>query len=166
MEHITEAIARHGNIWTLKTNNEMQELYEPLHAAKASSFQDLIKCEKGIKYGPSDRHRIDVCDKFYSLNRSLTSFRFTLQLQPLLLYLSPLSCSSMVAGLLVATMILLLRCMGISVNIFLQSRNLYCLSNYVQAIILPAITLFVFWQHIEFFLKRAIHQGPKISLMP
>jgi acetyl esterase/lipase len=60
MDRIGETIRKHGNVWTLQTNNDMQELFEPLHAARAESFQDLVVCEKRIKYGASDRHRLDV----------------------------------------------------------------------------------------------------------
>ena len=64
MDRIVEAIAKHGNIWTLQTNNDMQELYEPLHAARSSSFEGSVTSVKGLRYGPSERHRLDVREKF------------------------------------------------------------------------------------------------------
>ncbi|KAF7541790.1 hypothetical protein G7054_g219 [Neopestalotiopsis clavispora] len=60
MEKIQEAIARHGNVWTLKTNSEMNELYEPLHAGQAKNFTQTVKVQKGIKYGDHARHRVDI----------------------------------------------------------------------------------------------------------
>lgn len=60
MEKIQEAIARHGNVWTLKTNSEMNELYEPLHAGQAHDFLQTVKVQKGIKYGDHKRHRLDI----------------------------------------------------------------------------------------------------------
>lgn len=60
MEKIQEAIARHGNVWTLKTNSEMNELFEPLHAERAHDFLQTVKVQKGIKYGDHERHRIDI----------------------------------------------------------------------------------------------------------
>ena len=60
MEAIKEAIARHGNIWTLDTNMEMERLHEPLHAEKVASFENKVIVEK-LKYGSHVRHRIDVC---------------------------------------------------------------------------------------------------------
>lgn len=61
MADIEAAIAKHGNVWTLQTNTDMEDLYEPLHAHRIASFNDSVKVEKSLKYGPSDRHRIDVC---------------------------------------------------------------------------------------------------------
>lgn len=60
MEEIAAAIAKHGNVWSLQTNQDMESLYEPLHALRAASFRDSVKVEKSLKYGPSKRHRIDV----------------------------------------------------------------------------------------------------------
>ncbi|RDW82764.1 hypothetical protein BP6252_03876 [Coleophoma cylindrospora] len=60
MDQVAACIAKHGNVWSLVTNNEMESLFEPLHAARASSYKTKVKVEKGFKYGPSDRHRIDL----------------------------------------------------------------------------------------------------------
>lgn len=60
MDEIREAIARHGNVWTVQTNSDMTELYEPLHAQQAQRSRGQIKIEKGLKYGDHERHRIDV----------------------------------------------------------------------------------------------------------
>ncbi|CZR58654.1 uncharacterized protein PAC_08546 [Phialocephala subalpina] len=60
MEEVAAAIARHGNVWSLKTNKDMESLYEPLHALRAEDFKKSVKVEKSLKYGPSDRHRIDL----------------------------------------------------------------------------------------------------------
>lgn len=60
MDKIQEAIARHGNVWTLQTNTEMNQLYEPLHAERAAQFAQTVKTEKAIKYGTHERHRLDV----------------------------------------------------------------------------------------------------------
>ncbi|KAJ9138461.1 hypothetical protein NKR23_g8528 [Pleurostoma richardsiae] len=60
MEAIKASIAKHGNVWSLQTNNDMTALYEPLHAARASLFADTVSVEKGLKYGPHERHRLDV----------------------------------------------------------------------------------------------------------
>jgi acetyl esterase/lipase len=60
MDEIQEAIARHGNVWTLQTNTDMSKLYEPRHAQAAANFADKVRTEKGIKYGTHDRHRLDV----------------------------------------------------------------------------------------------------------
>lgn len=60
MDKIQEAIAKHGNVWSPKTNSDMNELYEPLHAAQAEQFLKSVKVEKGLKYGDHERHRLDV----------------------------------------------------------------------------------------------------------
>lgn len=60
MERIKVAIARHGNIWTLQTNSEMNALYEPLHAEQKQQFAQMVKVDKGLKYGLHERHRLDV----------------------------------------------------------------------------------------------------------
>lgn len=60
MDKLQEAIARHGNVWSLETNKEMNELYEALHAPLASQFAEKITVEKGVKYGPHDRNRLDI----------------------------------------------------------------------------------------------------------
>jgi acetyl esterase len=60
MYKIRDAIAKHGNIWTLSTNTEMTELYEPLHAQQAEKFSETVKVLKALKYGDHERHRLDV----------------------------------------------------------------------------------------------------------
>lgn len=60
MEEIRKAIAGHGNVWSLKTNNDMNALYEPLHANQKEQFVGKVNVEKGIKYGDHPRHRLDV----------------------------------------------------------------------------------------------------------
>lgn len=60
MDGINEAIARHGNIWSLQTNTDMNELYEPMHAQQAHHFLQTVRVEKGLKYGEHERHRLDV----------------------------------------------------------------------------------------------------------
>lgn len=60
MEEIRRAIARHGNVWSLQTNSDMMDLYEPLHAQQAHKFETTVQVEKGLKYGDDARHRIDV----------------------------------------------------------------------------------------------------------
>lgn len=60
MDKIKEAIARHGNVWTLQTNSDMNELYEPLHAQQAERFLPIVRVEKGLKYGAHERHRLDI----------------------------------------------------------------------------------------------------------
>ncbi|KAF8855205.1 alpha/beta-hydrolase [Acephala macrosclerotiorum] len=60
MEEIAAAIARHGNVWSLQTNEDMEGLYEPLHALRAEGFKNSVRVEKSLKYGPSERHRIDL----------------------------------------------------------------------------------------------------------
>lgn len=57
---IAEAIARHGNIWSPQTNEEMQKLHEVLHAEKITNYENTVKVQKALKYGSSERHRIDV----------------------------------------------------------------------------------------------------------
>ena len=46
MEEIQAAIAGNGNIWTLNTSAEIQELYKPLRAARASNFTLHVKAER------------------------------------------------------------------------------------------------------------------------
>ncbi|KAM0816016.1 putative Alpha/beta hydrolase fold-3 domain-containing protein [Seiridium cardinale] len=60
MDKIKEAIAKHGNIWSLQTNSDMNELYEPLHAQQAGRFLRNVKVQKGLKYGDHERHRLDI----------------------------------------------------------------------------------------------------------
>jgi hypothetical protein len=60
MENIAAAIAKHGNIWTLQTKDDLEALYESLHAENSGNFTDIVASTKLLKYGPSERHRIDV----------------------------------------------------------------------------------------------------------
>ncbi|KAK6064979.1 hypothetical protein SCUP515_11454 [Seiridium cupressi] len=60
MDKIREAIAKHGSIWSLQTNSDMNELYEPLHAQQAGRFLQNVKVQKGLKYGDHERHRLDI----------------------------------------------------------------------------------------------------------
>lgn len=60
MDIIAETIIKHGNVWTLTANSDLQELYEPLQAARVSLLLGKVICEKGITYGPHKRHRLDV----------------------------------------------------------------------------------------------------------
>lgn len=60
MERIREAIAKHGNVWTIATNTEMSELYEELHAQRAQQFTETVNVQKGLKYGDHERQRLDV----------------------------------------------------------------------------------------------------------
>lgn len=113
MNRIAEALERHGNAWTLQTNNELQELYEPLHAARVSSFERLVEYEKGIKYGPSDRHRLDVGDSRATSIMQLTNSRSILQYRNKALGAFQLLFSFTVVGLSVVIMILLHQCMDI-----------------------------------------------------
>lgn len=71
MEAIKASIAKHGNVWSLQTNNDMNELYEPLHAAQASQFTKSVSMEKGIKYGTHERHRLDVYKPVESTGQTL-----------------------------------------------------------------------------------------------
>jgi hypothetical protein len=60
MADIAATIAKHGNIWTLQTNRDMEKVYEPMHALQSGKFTNSVKFEKGLKYGISERHRVDV----------------------------------------------------------------------------------------------------------
>jgi hypothetical protein len=60
MENIAASITRHGNVWTLQKNKDMESLYESLHVLQIEKFKSSVKSEKGFKYGPSERHRVDV----------------------------------------------------------------------------------------------------------
>lgn len=60
MDRIAEVIAKHGNVWSLTTNSDMIEVFEPLQAEMAASFKDTVKSVKAQKYGPDERQRADV----------------------------------------------------------------------------------------------------------
>lgn len=63
MSDLQAAILRWGNSWSLQTNDEMQALYEPLHAARSNLFSKSVLVTKALKYGSHARHRIDVRDR-------------------------------------------------------------------------------------------------------
>jgi acetyl esterase/lipase len=71
MDKIQEAIARHGNVWTLQTNTEMNQLYEPLHAQRAAELAKTVKTEKAIKYGTHERNRLDIYQPAEKSNEAL-----------------------------------------------------------------------------------------------
>lgn len=57
---ITAAITKDGNVWTLQTEDDMENFYESFHAEQASKYAVRVKSKKGLNYSPSERNRTDV----------------------------------------------------------------------------------------------------------
>ncbi|CAI7663835.1 unnamed protein product [Penicillium glandicola] len=57
---IREFVAGHGNIWNLDINVACEEFFEKRHKKQSQPSLDQIQCQKGLKYGPGERHRLDV----------------------------------------------------------------------------------------------------------
>lgn len=58
--NIRAKVIEYGTTWTQAVNAFFLDLIEPLHVEKEASFKEIVKTEKGIRYGADDRHRLDV----------------------------------------------------------------------------------------------------------
>ncbi len=54
------AIEKYGTLVGLPENDEMIKLAIALHKAENNDFSSTVKVTKSLKYGPDERHRIDV----------------------------------------------------------------------------------------------------------
>lgn len=60
MEAIREALAKVGSSWNQEVPQILIKAYEPVHAQQSNKYEGTVRAEKGIKYGPDARNRLDV----------------------------------------------------------------------------------------------------------
>jgi hypothetical protein len=57
---LNAAIEKYGASLGLPGNDIMVDLATKLHEAEGNDFSPLVKVVKALKYGPDERHRVDV----------------------------------------------------------------------------------------------------------
>ncbi|KAE8323077.1 Alpha/Beta hydrolase protein [Aspergillus sergii] len=72
---IQSFIAQFGNHWGPPVNAACEEYFESCHAALPESLDPTYACQKNVKYGEHERHRLDVnsdnLGKFFASNHMI-----------------------------------------------------------------------------------------------